>query len=413
MGGKNPRVLVLVETSTEYGRRMLEGIGRYALEHGPWSIYLEERGRYQRLPQWVRDWRGDGIIVRSSTPDMVRTLLKTGAQVIETDSLVTGFNLPLVYTNDAMTARMAADHFLERGLTQLAYCNVSHTNWSRLRREAFEAELAQRGLPCRAFELPERLLDRDWGRQHSKLAGWLQTLPRPVGILAENDVCGHRLLDTCRVIGLSVPEQVAVLGVDNDPGLCRVTSPALSSVDLNIVRIGYESAAVLARVMAGEKPPAQPVLVGPVGVVGRQSTDVLAVEDPDVAEALRYIREHACQGIDVRDVLREVPVSRRVLERRFRQSLGRTPKDEIRRVKLNRARELLAQTDLPIARVARQTGFRTPAYLANVFDREIGSSPREFRRAARSGSPAKTPIPASTLPTPPDRNGSGLGGAKL
>jgi LacI family transcriptional regulator len=402
---KTPRVLVLVESSTGYGRRLLEGIGRYALEHGPWSIYLEEHGQYRRLPHWMHTWRGDGIIVRGTSSEMIRALRKTGAPMVETDRLVKGFNLPLVYVNEELTAEAAADHFLERGLTSLAYCNISKTYWSGLRGDAFAGELAKRGLPCNTFLLPKNLVKSDWGRLQTTLVDWLRKLPNPVGILAENDICGYRLLDACRLIDLAVPEQVAVLGVDNNFSLCRITSPPLSSVDTNVARIGYEAGALLERMMRGEKPPAEPVLINPLGVVARQSTDVLAVDDPELASALRYIRERACEGIDVHDVLNVVAMSRRVLERRFQASLGRTPKDEIRRVRMNRARELLSQTDLPIARIARQTGFSSPAYLANVFTRQFDISPSAYRQSTRVGSSPVGPAGASAISSAPARRG--------
>jgi LacI family transcriptional regulator len=379
---KTPRVLLLVESSGEYGRKLRDGIGRYALEHGPWSIFLEDRGRHERMPPWIRAWDGDGIIARSSTPEMVRVLLKTGVPVVEADTVVSGFDLPLVYTSDAITARLAADHFLDRGLKHVAYCNFSGAAWSRLRGDAFAANLANRGIPCALLD--DRLRGGDWARQQAKLAGWLRALPKPVGIFAENDVCGHRLLDTCRLIGIPVPDQVAVLGVDNDESLCRLTSPPLSSIDPNTQRIGYEAAALLDRMMAGQKPPREPILVEPLTVVARQSTDVLAVEDRDVAEAVRYIRANACKGITVKDVLAVVSISRRVLEQRFQVFVGRTPKEEIMRARLNRARELLAQSEFPIAQVAKQSGFSTTNYLANVFRRELNTSPRQYRRAARS-----------------------------
>lgn len=219
---KVPQVLLIIETSKAYGRGLLEGIGHYALTHGPWSVYLEERSLQDRLPPWVAEWKGNGIIVRGNSEEMARTLLATGLPVVETDPKVTGFGMPFVYTDDRAIARLAADHFLERGLERLAYCDISRSRWSRLRKEAFLAELESRKRECQVFQIPQRLLQSNWQRQREHLIGWLQTLVKPVGILAENDVCGHRLLDACRFIDIPVPEQIAVLGVDNDPVLCRL-----------------------------------------------------------------------------------------------------------------------------------------------------------------------------------------------
>ncbi|MEZ0268474.1 MAG: substrate-binding domain-containing protein [Phycisphaerae bacterium] len=406
-----PQVLILVETSKAYGRGMLAGIGRYALAHGPWSIFFEERSLFDRLPHWFAQWRGDGIIVRGNSPAMVRTLMTKGVPVIETDGRITGFGLPLVYVDNAAVARAAAEHFAERGLTAQAYVDLSLQRWSRLRLAAYQAELARRGLPApHVYRTPPRLLRADWQRQRARLVAWIQRLPKPVGLFAENDVTGLRVLDACRLINVPVPEQIAVLGVDNDPVLCDLATPRLSSVDLNVERMGYESAALLdqlmqARAAGGQRavaarlrqlraahpphpgprppdervPPALEILVESPGVALRQSTDVLATDDPDVADAARYIRERACTGIAVKDLVAELPLSRRVLERRFRAALGRSPKDEIMRVKMTRAKELLAGTDLSLAAIAAQTGFSSLNYLSNAFSRETGISPRAYR----------------------------------
>ena len=378
-----PQVLLMVETSKAYGRGLLEGIGRYALAHGPWSAYLEERSLADRLPPWIGQWKGDGIIVRAHSRAMLGKLTSLGVPVVETDPKFGGGGLPWVYTDDSKVAQLAVDHFFERGLRQIAWCDISRTRWAKLRRDPFVAELSRRGCSCDEYELPAHLLNEPWQRQREHLVGWLKKLPHPSGILAANDVCGYRVLDACRLIGISVPEQIAVLGVDNDPVLCRLASPPLSSVDLDVERIGYEAAALLSRLMKGKRAPAHPVLIAPKGVVQRQSTDVLAMSDREVADAVRFIRLRACEGIDVRDVLAEVPISRRALERRFRQCLGRSPKEEISRVRLARVKELLAHTDSSIAQIAREGGFKSVHYLSSYFKRETGISPSAFRGQAR------------------------------
>jgi LacI family transcriptional regulator len=176
---------------------------------------------------------------------------------------------------------------------------------------------------------------------------------------------------------------VAVLGVDNDEILCDLAEPPLSSVVPNTRRIGYEAAAMLDRLMAGEPAPTGPTLIEPLAVMTRQSTDVLAVGDRDVAAAIRYIREHACEGISVNDVLAAVPLSRSVLERRFTRILGHTPKEEISRVRLRRIKQLLAETDLPLARIATMTGFEHPEYLNVMFKGKTGDTPGEYRENTR------------------------------
>jgi LacI family transcriptional regulator len=204
-----------------------------------------------------------------------------------------------------------------------------------------------------------------------------------VGILAAYDIRGQRVLDACRGAGLAIPDEVAVLGVDNDELLCELASPPLSSVMPNTLRTGYEAAALLDRMMRGEAVRPVAHLIPPVGVVARQSTDVLALEDRAVAQAVRFIREHACEGINVGDVLQGVTLSRRVLEQRFRRLLGRTPREEILQVRLARVKQLLTETDLTLYQVAERTGFEHVEYLSVVFKRETGRTPRQFRTAAR------------------------------
>lgn len=383
---RNRDVLLVVETSKQYGRGLLEGIGRYAFSRGNWSIYLEERSLHERLPSWVKDWRGDGIIVRSNSRRMVRTLLRTGRPVVETDPKVTDFHLPFVYTDDRAISKMAVEHFLHRGFREITYCSLQRTRWSAWRRDAFLREAAARGIRADVFQLPARLENRDWRVQRDRLVQWLEELPKPAAILAENDVCGHRLLDACRSIQLPVPEQAAVLGVDNDPVVCNLACPPLSSIDLNVERIGYEAAKLLDHLMKQKRKHAARTpakRIPPFGVVDRLSTDTLAVDDEELARALSYIRRCACGGIQVTDVCEHLLVSRRRLERKFRRRLGKSPKEEITRVQIETARELLAQTHLPVSQIARRAGFQTVNYFANVFRRETKQSASAYRKQYR------------------------------
>jgi LacI family transcriptional regulator len=219
--------------------------------------------------------------------------------------------------------------------------------------------------------------------EENDLARWLRGLPKPVGIMASYDIRGQQVLAACRGAGLAVPDEVAVIGVDNDALLCELASPPLSSVIPNAHRAGYEAAALLDQQMAGKRVAATAHLIAPLGIAARQSTDVLAVDDREVARAVQFIREHACEGINVADVLRAVPLSRRVLEQRFQNLLGRTPREEILQVRLSRVKQLLGETDLPLYLVAERTGFEHVEYLSVVFKRETGRTPSRWRSEAR------------------------------
>ena len=237
------------------------------------------------------------------------------------------------------------------------------------------------GKPCHNRTDPGGLT-QDWESQQNALAEWISDLPRPLGLIACNDIHGLRALDACRRAQLAVPEQVAVIGADNDVELCDLSDPPLSSIDFNPERVGYEAAAFLDCLMTGEPPPVPAKLIPPVGVITRQSTDVLAIADRYVAQALSIIRRHACSGIDVQSLLAQLPLSRRSLEQRFRRVLGRSPGAEIQRFRIEQAKILLADTDLTVEVISRRTGFNKSAYFSTAFRNRTGSAPSMYRRLA-------------------------------
>jgi LacI family transcriptional regulator len=239
------------------------------------------------------------------------------------------------------------------------------------------------GAVCIAYR-PNRPSIANWLARQEDLARWLKSLPKPVGILAWNSNDGRHVIDACRFVGLSVPEQVAVLSGDDDELLCEACSSPLSGIAVPAQQIGYEAAAMLDRLICGRRPSKTSISIGPTGIVARQSTDVLAIEDQDLVQAIRFIREHACEAIRVEDVLRVVPLSRRQLEIRFREVLGCSPADEIRRVRLKQAKRLLSQTDMTIPDVAIASGFGSPEYLAYAVKHDTGLSPLKFRSQVRA-----------------------------
>jgi LacI family transcriptional regulator len=223
----------------------------------------------------------------------------------------------------------------------------------------------------------------------NRLARWIKGLPKPIGMMACNDFRGQQVLTACRAVGVAVPDEVAIIGVDNDEVVCDLSDPPLSSVVPNKERIGYEAAALLDRLMAGEKLPQQHLLVEPTGIVTRRSTEVLAIEDRRIADAARFIRERACDGIGVDDVVRAVgSLSRSTLERRYAAIMGRSPKQEILRVRVDRAKQLLAETVFPVAIIAEKLGLEHTEYLNVIFKRETGLTPAQFRARSRAADAA-------------------------
>ena len=371
-------VALLIETSNAYARGLLTGIVRHARElRTPWSIRLVEQGRGAAPPAWLADWQGHGIIARIETQEIADAILARGLPVVDVSAARLVPGVPWVETEDRVIARLAADHLRERGFANFAFCGDSRFNWSRWRAAAFSLHLSELGWECQIMDSSEDAASDAAAR--NRLAKWIDELPKPVGIMACYDIKAQQILDVCEDLGVPVPDEVAVIGVDNDELLCNLSSPPLSSVIPDPGRAGFEAALLLERLMAGEPTPDTPILISPRGIATRQSTDVLAIKDRDVAGAVRFIRERACHGISVHDVLRHVPLSRRVFEKRFRDCLGRTPHQEILRVKIARVEELLLETDLSLAAIADRTGFSHAEYLCVAFKRVTGQTPGQFR----------------------------------
>ncbi len=340
-----------------------------------------EQGRGDDPPPWLAGWKGDGIIARIETPRIARAVVRTGLPAVDLSAARLVPSLPWVETDDEMIARLAAEHLMERGFKRFAFCGDDRFNWSRWRETHFAARLQSAGHSCAAFR--SAVGTGDVAAEARELTRWLRDLPKPVGVMACYDIRGQQVLAACRAAGLAVPDEVAVIGVDNDTLLCEFASPPLSSVTPNAHRAGYEAATLLDRLMSGKSVAATAHLIAPLGIAARQSTDVLAVDDRDVARAVQFIREHACEGINVADVLRAVPLSRRVLEQRFQRLLGCTPREEILHVRLARVKQLLGETDLPLYLVAERTGFEHVEYLSVVFKRETGRTPTAWRSEAQ------------------------------
>lgn len=379
------RVALMVETSSSYGRELLGGIARSIRVHDQWSVVLNQFNLSSDPTAWASQWNGDGVISRLSTPDLADRLAQSGLPVIElTDRFPDAPRQPehwlQVRSDDAAIGRLAAEHLLERGFRAAAFCGFRDEAWSRRRGEAFAETMAAAGAQCATFESPwagSGGASRETHRH--QLMEWVRELPRPVGVMACNDLRGQEVLTACGTLGVSVPEEIAVIGVDNDDLMCRICSPPLSSVVPNAGGIGFLAAEQLHRMMHGEFPQERRLQVAPLGIATRQSTDVMAIDDTEIAEALRFIREHACRGIRVEDVVQHVGISRSKLERQLRKLLQRSPQQEIRQVQVKRAQELLATTDLSIEKISQLVGFQNPEYLHVVFKRLRGQTPGRFR----------------------------------
>jgi LacI family transcriptional regulator len=382
---RTPHVALLVETSREYGRGLLRGITRYHREHGPWSIYFKPHGLGEPPPRWLKKWRGDGILARINDARMAETVLDTGLPAVDLRGALGDLGLPILGVDNRAVTRLAMRHFLDRGFCHYGFCGTprGENRYQDERCDFFTQAVEQHGFACQVYAYAERRRAVNWEEEQGHIGAWLTRLPKPVGIMTCHDDKGQQVLDACQRSDLSVPDEVAILGVDNDEFLCSLSMPPLSSVDVNPARIGYEAAAILDRLMGGGPPPAGPLYLEPKGIVSRQSTDAMAIDDPYVVQAIRLIREGACRGMSVEDVMRRVPLSRSALCRRFTRQLGRSPKAEITRVRLEKARELLVDTSLSVSAVSSRVGYGEAKYLIEVFRETYGITPLQYRRKTR------------------------------
>ncbi|MEZ0267867.1 MAG: substrate-binding domain-containing protein [Phycisphaerae bacterium] len=371
------RVALIVETSNEYARGLLHGIRAYIREHPHWDIDLDERRRGEATG-WLRDFHGDGVIARIENPAIAAEVLAAKVPCVDVSAARQVPGIPWVETDDAEIARLAFDHLAERGIRSFAFCPAPEFNWSEWRQTRFETLCAAAGAKCAVYSPPAgKVLSHD--EQLESLAAWLKGLPKPLGVMAAYDITGRQLLAAAKLADLPVPDEVAVVGVDNDELLCDLSDPPLTSVAPDTDATGYLAAQLLDRMMGGHRVAATAHLVKPIGVIPRGSTDTLAVADERIAAAVRYIRAHACDGINVSDVLEHVDMSRRVFETLYRKTLGRMPHEEIVRTRIARVKDLLSQTDLPLHEVARRTGFKHVEYMSVVFKKKTGLPPSHYR----------------------------------
>ncbi len=384
MHRETPHVGLLIETSRSYGRELLRGVKRYISEHGPWAITMERRTLESPPPRWLHQWQGQGILTRTGSQALADAVRAAQVPVVELRAPKLLPDFPYIGVDNHALGSDIAEHFLERGYQHFGVYALDSEEYFRQRCQDFVGRLKQAGFACHEkFTVEHEEAPNGWEDQLDDLANWVKKLPKPAGLMACTDQLGFQLLEACAKAKVSVPEQAAVVGVEDDESLCAMSTPPLSSVRPNADRMGYEAAALLDRMMAGEPVPSEPLLIKPFGIVTRESSDVFVTEDQDIATAIRFIREQACNAISIKDVLEVILISRSALERRMRKVLGRSPQAEITRVRLNRVKQLLEETDLPQHTIAEQAGFTHPQYMAEVFKREIGITPGTYRQQHR------------------------------
>lgn len=386
MTNSSVRIGLVFGYGLSYYRDIVRGVRAFAEARSHWSftpIATEPEALGDLDPLDL-----DGLIAHVFTRELGEALLRLGRPVVNVSGVLPDLKIPRVMADHEQVGRLAAGHFLDRGLRHYGFFGYTDHAFSKGREAGFRREIERAGFRVSSYLSDDPLHPEPTGlwRWDEDLQRWLVGLPRPVGVLASHDIQGVQLSEACRRAGLRVPDDVALLGVDDDDLFCEVARPSLSSVALPGERIGYEAARMLEALLSGQgrRTSSRTLLLPSPGVVTRQSSDVLSIDDEDVVAAVRLIRAHAHGPMGVADVLSAVAVSRRSLERRFRAALGRGLGEEIRRARVEKAKGLLSGTEMPIAQVATNSGFSETKHLSTVFRREAGVTPTEFRRRSRA-----------------------------
>ncbi|MEX0652997.1 MAG: DNA-binding transcriptional regulator [Phycisphaeraceae bacterium] len=382
------RIILLIESSSAYGRRCLLGITRYARLHGHWQFWHKPHWLVTpRVVEHLKQWRGTGIISRLEDPRMVKAIQRLNLPTVELRGAILVPGVPCITSDATEVVQMAIDHLQSKGYQHLAFCGVPGMDYSDAREGAFRRLQDAAGRQVLVFSPRRRsrrlqldTIDQINSPQPLMLERWLQTLPRPVGIIACNDRRGGQVLEACTAVALRVPYDVGVVGVDNDEVICELADPPLTSVVANAEAAGYKAARLLDQLIAGNAVDAADYTVPPKSVQLRSSTDTTAVQDRELASIIRYLEMHIQNGVNVADLTEQTSLSRSSLERRFREYLNCTPREYLLRRRIDRVKELLQDPNLTVADVASRCGFKNASHMIALFRAQTGQTPAEHRR---------------------------------
>lgn len=384
------KVALLVETSRSYGRDVLRGIADFARTRSNWSLLHQEMTIDVLLPDWMRDAKIDGVIARVDTRT-IDPLRRLGVPCVDVRCSRSFPGIPQVETDDRKVAQLAFEHLWDRGFRRFAYCGFKYAHYSESRLRFFRDAVRAAGCSLAIYETdgqrgsPITSVEESGGADAEALSAWLTSLAAPTGMFVCNDIRGQQVLNVCSGLGLAVPDDLGVIGVDDDDAICPLSNPPLSSVRPNAERVGYRAAEILDAMIHGNLGQDAVELIPPKAVVQRMSTRVIAVDDREVARVCRFIREHACDGIDVHDVAEFTCLSRRQLERRFRTELNRTLHEAITSVQIERVKQLLRESGLTLEQIAPLAGYGHKQQLGAVFKKVCGETPGAYRRRMASG----------------------------
>ncbi|MBW8781706.1 MAG: substrate-binding domain-containing protein [Verrucomicrobia bacterium] len=365
---------LLLSEKTEYGQGVLRGIADFAKDHPHcrFRVVSPDRAGIEAMTTW----QPDGMIVMLNQKKLIPRLLSLQKPVVYVCKPLNVADVICVQSDDVAVGRLGAEHLLERGAMTYGFVGLSEGAYVDVRAEAFRKTIAGAGSTCVVFQ---PLGKTPGAKECAALSHWLQKCPKPLAVMACNDSCGRLVLETARQAGLKIPDEVAVLGVDNEDPLSRLIWPGLSSINLATNAIGRKAATLLHRTLSGATVTTPSIFVSPLSVVVRGSTRQLALEDPVLAKVIAAIHESVGSPLSVDDLAKLTPISRISLERRFRRLLNRTPLQEIRRIRIAQARHLLLATDMPLKAIAEHCGYAAASRLIEAFRQETGLTPSHYR----------------------------------
>lgn len=385
---ERPRVAIVLRGWMEENLNLLYSLAKFKRFNANWHVFVDDLARGAEDPNWLLEQGWDGIICKEGSDELFCKARKRNIACVDlSDDGVIRDGCPKFRPNNGAVGQLGAEHFVGKGFRNFAFCGFDNERWSGERRDGFVEGLALAGKKCVTFETEYPGVSQPaWEfAEEDEMARWLKTLPKPVGVFACNDLRAVHLVNACHQAGFRVPEEVAILGVNNDSARCELSAPSVSSIPIDVSEYARFAGAALEALMAG----ADPLefkgmnLIDPLEVVTRRSTSILAVEDQAVAQALNLIRERACEGITVEQVAKAVRISRSLLEKRFRQYIGRSPQVEIRQAQVVQIKQMLTETEYSLAQIAEMAGFEHPEYMSVVFKRLTQTTPSAYRRKSK------------------------------
>ena len=376
--GKMKKIVLMIKPQGAFDRRFLRGIARFTHSHFDWSIFHQSEKKNRNL-KIVKNWGAHGAIVDYREFEEVHTAFRN-IPIITINSNRSDSKLPNIQSDSDSIAQIAFDHFKERGFKTFAFAGFDDLKWSKDRKSSFEAIVTSNGLSCEFFLSSYINKNWTWDKELKLLVDWVTSLPKPTAILSCSDEHGRHIIEACRNANISIPDEVAIVGIDNDDVICNLCSPTLSSIFLNTEPVGYRAAELLDKLMRGEKMDGQRIIAEPTEVETRGSSDIFLIDDPEMNRVIKYIHENSTRPIDVEEIAEYSCRSRRSLYDSFIKTTGLSPSQYIQNIRIKQISRLLLKTDLSLNHIAHKLGYSGSEKISRVFKKEKGVTPSTYRK---------------------------------